>query len=206
MENFSTIGHVPAPAKSPLRRYLGAGFVVAIHVVAIYALANGLAVRIVKIVPHVLQAEVIAPVDQKKPDVAPPPKPALDQPKVDTVPVPEINIAQQASNQTIDLSPAQNAVSDSAVSSVSSTHTRPPYPVMSRRLGKEGTVRLKLTISPQGRVVDAQIVKSSGTDELDNAAAAWVMSHWRYKPAMQGGSAVTSTTLADVTFSLKNAR
>ncbi len=206
MEKFDAVTHIGMPVKSPLRRYLSVGLVVAIHVAAIYALANGLAVKIVKVVPHVLQAEVIAPPDQKKPDVAPPPKVAMDQPKVDTVPVPEIDIAQPPSNQTIDLAPAENAVSDSAVSSVTSTHTRPPYPVMARRMGKEGTVRLKLTISPEGRVVDAAIVKSSGTDELDKTAAAWVIAHWRYKPAIQGGSAVTSTTLADVTFSLKNAR
>jgi TonB family protein len=46
------------------------------------------------------------------------------------------------------------------------------------------------------------VVSSSGHADLDEAAVAWVKSHWRYQPAMQNGGAVPATTNAVVTFTL----
>jgi protein TonB len=86
--------------------------------------------------------------------------------------------------------------------SLFSTHTPPPYPLLERRLGNEGNVQLRLTIDADGEVTDAEIVRSSGYDELDQAAASWVKAHWRYLPALQNGQPVAATTTALVTFRL----
>lgn len=85
------------------------------------------------------------------------------------------------------------------------THTIPPYPAMDVRLGNEGTVLLRLTVGTDGRVVDAKVVRSSGSDSLDRAAQSWVIGRWRYQPAWRGGVAVPSAVDVAVKFSLKNA-
>ena len=83
------------------------------------------------------------------------------------------------------------------------THTTPDYPPLSRRLGEQGTLRLKLTITTQGAVSEATVVNSSGHSRLDEAAIDWVKAHWRYQPAMRGLTPVPSTADAVVTFKLQ---
>ena len=65
---------------------------------------------------------------------------------------------------------------------------------------------LRLTISPNGDVVAAEIARSSGFAELDAEAVSWVVAHWKYKPAIVAGLAVTSQTQAAVKFDLKQTR
>lgn len=194
-------------ARAPSQRYTSIAIVGLIHIAAIYALASGLAVRIAKQVPQVFEAQVIAPQQEKKTEPAPlPAKPDIESPKIDTVPEPLIQIdSPPASN------PVQVATSDSppapdtAAAGLASTHTIPPYPPTARRLGHQGRVMLQLTIGTDGHVARAEIVKSSGWSELDQAAVQWVTSHWRYKPAVRGGVAVPSTAMAAVKFDLKTA-
>ena len=92
------------------------------------------------------------------------------------------------------------------VRAITSTHTIPPYPPLGVRLAHEGTTRLKIAVDEQGNVVSAEVVQSSGHDELDIAAVAWVKAHWRYQPAMEAGHAVSGTTEAVVTFRLNQVR
>lgn len=53
---------------------------------------------------------------------------------------------------------------------IAAARTTPPYPIVARRMGWEGTVMLRLTVSSQGKVARADVVTSSGHDELDRAA------------------------------------
>jgi periplasmic protein TonB len=89
---------------------------------------------------------------------------------------------------------------------IQSTHTVPPYPPIARRIGAEGKVTLQLTVSTEGRVIQADVVTSSGRDELDHTAQAWILAHWAYKPALEHGVPVASHVLATVTFSLATER
>src|SRR5690606_27459602 len=86
---------------------------------------------------------------------------------------------------------------------VAGTQTGPTYPPISRRLGEQGTVRLRLTVTPEGRVSEAVLLESSGYSRLDEAAVAWVVRHWRYEPARQGERAVESMVEATLTFRLE---
>ncbi|MBV8977162.1 MAG: energy transducer TonB [Alphaproteobacteria bacterium] len=97
------------------------------------------------------------------------------------------------------------AAPDSAASAIAATHTIPDYPALARHMGWEGKVVLHLSISPQGIVTAADVVRSSGYDELDQAAVSWVIAHWRYNPAIEDGSPVASETDAAVVFNLRNA-
>ena len=89
--------------------------------------------------------------------------------------------------------------------SIARTHTVPPYPALYARLGNQGTVTLRLTISAQGVVTDAVVIRSSGTEGLDEVARMWVLQHWRYQPAIRGGAAAPGAVTVGVEFNLKNA-
>ena len=191
------------------RRYAGIGLAVALNGVLVWALASGLAIKLTKYVPPVLQMKVIdTPQTQQKP-VPPPPTPQVEKVlPTEQTPEPVIQIAPDPSAQTIQVQPQQQPAQavDASAWGLTNTHTTPPYPPMARRLGQQGTVILSITVAADGSVSAAQIATSSGIPELDQAALEWVKGHWRYKPAMQGGVAVPSTTQAAVKFDLKQAR
>jgi periplasmic protein TonB len=95
---------------------------------------------------------------------------------------------------------------DRALASIPATHTAPPYPPVARRLGAEGKVTLRLTVSAGGKVTAADIVTSSGREDLDQAASQWIVAHWTYKPALNDGVPTVGQTLATIVFSLVNER
>jgi TonB family protein len=65
---------------------------------------------------------------------------------------------------------------------------------------------LRLTVSAEGRVTRAEVVTSSGREELDQAAQAWIVAHWAYRPALDNGAPVSSQVLTIMTFSLASER
>ena len=62
----------------------------------------------------------------------------------------------------------------------------PMYPGMSRRMGEQGTVLLRVFINTEGRAEKAEIRTSSGYSRLDEAALATVQ-RWRYVPGKRAG-------------------
>ena len=62
----------------------------------------------------------------------------------------------------------------------------PAYPRMSRRMGEQGTVLVRLLISVDGRAEQAEIRVSSGYTRLDEAALETVK-RWRYVPGKRAG-------------------
>jgi len=68
-------------------------------------------------------------------------------------------------------------------------HNPPPiYPRMSKRLGEQGTVVLRVLIGVNGQAEKIEIFKSSGFDRLDQAAIE-TAAKWRYKPGQRMGQA-----------------
>lgn len=65
---------------------------------------------------------------------------------------------------------------------------RPAYPGLSKRLGEEGKVVLRVLIEADGSASKAEIRSSSGYDRLDQAALQTVL-RWRYLPGKRGGVA-----------------
>jgi protein TonB len=203
--------HLHAPGLAP--RTLGLGFVLLLHTVAIYALATAL---------HLVPAPNL-PVELTVRTLPPPPKTAEEPPP----PLPPILLeplpAAPPIEPVIDLSsvpPAGNAISNppaipmpplndaipalpiTAARSIDGTHTSPEYPMISRRLGEQGSVRLQLTIGEDGMVTMAKILRSSGFKRLDEAAVDWVARHWRYRPAMRGAMPVESSIQTVMEFRL----
>ena len=64
----------------------------------------------------------------------------------------------------------------------------PVYPRMSRRMGEQGTVLVRVLISADGRAEQAEIRISSGYARLDEAALDTVK-RWRYVPGKRAGTA-----------------
>ncbi len=81
---------------------------------------------------------------------------------------------------------------------------KPTYPRQSKERGEEGSVTLQLTITAEGRVRDARILKSSGYERLDYAVTQ-ALSTWRCSAAVKEGNTVMERTTLDIHFSLKDA-
>ena len=78
---------------------------------------------------------------------------------------------------------------------------RPAYPLLARRRGLEGTVRLEVRVSADGIPTSVKVRESGGHDTLDEAAltAVW---HWRFVPARRGGEAVEAGIVVPIRFRL----
>lgn len=63
---------------------------------------------------------------------------------------------------------------------------RPAYPPLSKRLGEQGKVVVRVLIGTDGAAQKAEIRTSSGFDRLDQAALATVQ-RWRYVPGKRDG-------------------
>ncbi|WP_083795404.1 energy transducer TonB [Thermosinus carboxydivorans] len=83
--------------------------------------------------------------------------------------------------------------------------TEPVYPEQARRQGWEGTVRVKIEITAEGRASNVWVVSSSGYEILDNAAVQAVR-QWRFVPAKDesSGSPVSCITSLSVAFRLNS--
>lgn len=79
---------------------------------------------------------------------------------------------------------------------------RPAYPSLSRRLGEEGRVLLRVEVDTGGRPANVVLHKSSGHLRLDEAAVETVL-RWKFLPAHQGGQPVAAWVIVPIQFSLR---
>lgn len=195
------------------RRFVAIGVVILVHVVVIWALATGLAQNFIKRLPQEFKAQVVKEAPPPKEKAPPPPPPQLNKPPPPYVPPPEINISEPSNSTNsitvqskVRTAPPPPAPPAQIVGprAIESTHTKPPYPPISARLGEHGTVLMMVTIGTDGSVLNVTIQKSSGYSRLDDAAKNWVKDHWRYNPATQNGKPIVSRTLVRYTFDLNN--
>jgi protein TonB len=78
----------------------------------------------------------------------------------------------------------------------------PSYPTLSRRVGEQGRVVLRVLVSPGGRADDVEIRSSSGYSRLDETARDTVR-RWRFVPAKRGDEAVPAWVLIPISFRLE---
>jgi len=204
---FNTHKH-PVP-----RGMLLFGLAISLQVAAFWLLTTGLGM---KVVTAAFRPFDVVPVHDPAPPREVPPEPNIVRhiaPPIAQAPIVQV-APVDGGNAIITAPPDQGAgtaagipvMPDHAATAIRATHTIPPYPPLALRIGAEGKVTLRLTVLPDGRVGQADIVDSSGRQDLDEAARQWIVGHWTYKPALRDGQAAPSQTLATVTFSLKDAR
>ena len=177
---------------------------IGIQGLAVLALVLGLAHQQIQKELSALNANVEK--EEVLPKAPPPPPPDLIRPPPVSAVVPEFAI--EAPPKAPPAAPAPTPpvkVAPTDLKSIDRTHTIPPYPSISLRLGEQGTTIIKVTISPEGSVTAASLEKTSGFDRLDNAAVEYVKSHWRWQPPTREGKPVEATTLISVKWDLKNA-
>ncbi|MFZ5474223.1 MAG: energy transducer TonB, partial [Pseudomonadota bacterium] len=79
----------------------------------------------------------------------------------------------------------------------------PAYPALSRRLGEQGQVLLRVYVEPDGSAARVEIKSGSGFERLDQAALTAVRK-WRFVPARQAGAAVGAWVVVPIIFSLRS--
>jgi protein TonB len=192
------------------RNTLIAASVVLFHVAALWALQTGLLRRAIEvIVPAEILSEFIepaAPTSKVLPAPVPvlktPPIPALrvptPEPQAPSEPAPAPNAPVVATPPVAPAPSAAAAVADAApapapprVELPSSDaqylqNPKPAYPAISKRLGEQGKVVVRVLIGADGTAQKAEIRQSSGYERLDQAALNTVLA-WRYVPGKRGG-------------------
>ncbi len=148
----------PRHSEANPSRYVGAGFVIGLHLLLGYALVSGLGARTIRIVTAPLQVRLIQdPV--RPPDEVPPPPPPPAPERVARV-EPDLDVAHSVD---------------------------PVYPAMSRRLGEEGIVSLLVLVGADGIVTEVRLEKSSGFPRLDEAATNAAKNTSRFVPGKVNG-------------------
>lgn len=79
----------------------------------------------------------------------------------------------------------------------------PEYPFLSRRMGEEGRVTLRVLVNEKGRPTRADILKTSGSQRLDEAARQAVL-RAVFKPHIEDGRATTVYAIVPIAFNLDN--
>ncbi|MDP3088354.1 MAG: energy transducer TonB [Methylotenera sp.] len=128
-----------------------------------------------------------APVISATEPVAPPPQPIIEEPPAPVIEEPA--------------KPVGPVVMSSELSLACPDRNPPNYPAISRRLGEQGQVKLKVELDEAGRVISARVVESSGYKRLDEAGLAAVKS-WRCNAATRDGKAVRAVALQPFDFIL----
>lgn len=77
----------------------------------------------------------------------------------------------------------------------------PEYPAVSRRMGEEGRVVLRVFVEANGLPSQVELKSSSGYTRLDRAARE-VVTQWRFVPARQGDEKVSAWVLVPIQFTL----
>jgi protein TonB len=201
-----------SPAEKWLRGPVGFALISLLHLAAIYVIATGLG-RISTI--ELPRSKVIF-VDNKDPPLIPPPPPGPtiehgDKPQIDKLIPPEtIDYPDDEPAEVITTTGLNPQTGDAVITPkliaarVDPRHplTQPDYPAGEIRQEHEGRVLLRLRIGPDGRVLAAEVVTSSGFPALDRAAVQTALREWRLMPARQGDATVEGTFSTWVRFDL----
>ena len=79
---------------------------------------------------------------------------------------------------------------------------QPGYPAISRRLGEQGRVVIRVLIGVDGLAKQASVAQSSGFPRLDQTAMETVL-HWRFVPGRRAGVAEAMWHRVPITFTLE---
>jgi protein TonB len=78
----------------------------------------------------------------------------------------------------------------------------PKYPESARRKRQQGSVLLKVVVSPAGEPANILLQASSGSELLDNAAIDAV-ARWKFVPAKRNDEFVTASVIVPIDFKLE---
>jgi periplasmic protein TonB len=127
---------------------------------------------------------VSAPVEAPSPIVVAPPPPAPPAPPEPVFAPPPLPVTQPIFNADYLDNPP------------------PRYPALSRRIGEQGRVVLRVLVNPGGTAEEVQVRTSSGHPRLD-ASARETVRGWKFAPARQGTEPIAAWVLIPISFKLE---
>ena len=174
-----------ASSQRGFRRHAkGIALVLVLHALLLWAIASGLARQVVKMADNTVEAVLLSDTPAPAaPPKAPPPKAPTPPPPLPSTTAPA-NTTPTAPAAPV--APAAPAVRTGAAIQPGAYCAKPDYPSASRRLEEEGTVLLKFLIGVDGKVLQADIEKSSGFARLDEAARN-ALSKCQFRPGTVDG-------------------
>jgi protein TonB len=204
--------------------------VVLLHVVALWALHTGLLRRAVEvIVPAALLTEFVTPPAPVVAPEPPPPTPPKPQPKTVRTPTPRpapqpLPVTNAPPSDNAPVVPAEPPAPSNApitAAPVATPEAPPPprielpssnaaylqnpapaYPAISKRMGEQGKVVLRVFISTDGQPQKIEINRSSGFERLDRQAQETV-SRWKFVPGKRNGVPEAMWYLVPINFVLE---
>ena len=196
------------------RRGVVAAAIVALHVLAAWGFASGLATRAIEALAPPIEADIVEEkVEEEEPP--PPPPPEMERPPVE-VPPPEVTIDLPMETNTTaiaditDKTPPPAPPPPPRVAGSPAKMTRPVnpddyYPPGSIRREEQGSPVVQACVGPNGRLLrDPVVTDTSGFPDLDSAAIK-VAKATRYAAGTEGGSALPESCIKfKVKFVLKN--
>lgn len=205
-----------APSRLP-----GIAVAVAMHAAAIIALLSYAPARqtLAELAP--IMVSLIQPQKVEPPQELPKPKPVVKQPvkKPDPKPQPLPTISEPAPApsaivppppappqpvEPIAAPPAPPApVIPPQFNADYLNNPAPQYPALSRRLGEEGRVILRVFVDERGLPARVELRSSSGHERLDKVALETVK-QWKFVSARRGDQAVSAWVLVPISFSLRS--
>jgi periplasmic protein TonB len=175
--------------QNPARRYGGIIVVLLLHVLLIYALLNGLATKVVKVIQKPIETKIIEPVKPPPPPplppvqlpppkFAPPPPPFVPPPEVPVQAPPQATITHQAAPVPAAPAappapaPAKKVSTDVGVACPNSEQVRSSikYPKDALENNVTGDVVIEFVVDPQGHITNERVAQSSSDSSLDRAA------------------------------------
>ena len=144
--------------------------------------------------PPVVTAAPEAPTERVTPPAPPEPLPPIE------IPVP---IAAAPAPAPVAAPPPLPPLVPPSFNAAYLNNPPPVYPSLSRRMGEEGRVMLRVHVSEQGTATQVQLRTSSKHPRLDEAALEAVR-RWRFVPARRGDQPVAAWVIVPISFSLRS--
>jgi len=141
------------------------------------------------------------PVVQKSPDFAPSEPVAEPQPVVQ----PTTSSSSTSEATTNKVAPSTNAeqFTEANFRANYAHNPKPDYPTIAKSRGWQGKVMLRVQVSAEGLSDAVRVDQSSGHEMLDESAIEAVKK-WRFIPAKRGETAVASSVIVPIIFTLRN--
>lgn len=204
--------------------------VVIFHIAALWAMQTGLLRRAVELIvpaeilvefieppaPQVMPPAPTPPLPVKRPlhqaaapvrTAAPQPLAIADLTPAPTAPVGVVEPAPvappMAAAPVAEAAPAPVRVELPSSDADYLKNPRPPYPRLSKALGEQGTVLIRIFVGVDGKVQKAEIKQSSGFDRLDQSALTTVLLRWQFVPGKRAGVPEAMWVTAPLAFVLE---
>lgn len=142
-------------------------------------------------------------VEKQQPQQLVPEESIVAEEEVITPPSPPVEMVETSVPEPAPVPAPTGPVTLSTELSVTCPELSPPsYPSLSRRLGEEGKLVLRVELDENGHVSTASVVESSSYKRLDEAALA-VVKTWRCNPSLRNGQPVRAVALQPFNFVLQ---